>query len=159
MCDSIEPLAPALWFQRIVVIATGELGSVENSLRHAAHLVQLAPISFRRVVQPILEESKFEAILEAGDFETAARHLVVPPATLTVESADVGQRPRAALACHILQRPVDGNGDTVAAAILDAWASRLIALRLEFGSELDDDAVATDRPRSARSKGLDAGLG
>jgi hypothetical protein len=110
------------------------------------------------VVQPILEESKFEAILEAGDLETAARHLVVPPAALAVEPGDDGQRPRAAIACDILQRPVDGNGDTVAAAILDAWANRLITLRLEFGLELDDDRVATDRPPSARSKDLGAGL-
>lgn len=138
MCGSIEPLAPALWFQRIVVISTGELDSLENSLRHAAHLVRLAPVPFRRVVLPILGEREFGALLGAGDLETAAQHLVVPPASLIVEPGGDGPRSRAAIACNILKRPVTGRGSTLAEAILEAWANRLIMLRLEFGLDLEE---------------------
>ncbi|SRR5690606_4607280 len=158
MCDSIEPLAPAIWFQRIVVISAGELESVENSLRHAAHLVQLSPIPFRRVVRPILGESEFEALLEAGDLETAARQLVVPPASLIVEPGADGQQPRATIACNILKRPVAGSGETLAEAILDAWANRLITLKLEFGPDLDDTQPAVHvRCRKSAALGLDQG--
>jgi hypothetical protein len=142
MCNNIEPLAPALWFQRIAVIFSGELGSIENSLRHAAHLVQLGPIPFRKTVLPILDESAFETLLEAGDHEAAARQLVAEPAALLIEPGSDSAPRRVVLGCPILNRGVDGSGETVAHAILRAWASRLVALRVEFGSDLDGAPAA-----------------
>jgi hypothetical protein len=141
MCYSNAPLATGLWFQRIAVIATGELGSVENSLRHAAHLVQLTPIPFRKVMPSILDEDTFEALLEAGDFDTAARQLFAAPTTLFIETRSDDPSLRAVIGCAILKHPVDGAGNTAAAAILDAWTRWLFTLRLEFGSDLDDDPV------------------
>jgi hypothetical protein len=138
MCMSDEPLATGLWFQRVAIAASGELGSVENSLRHAAHLVQLAPFSFRRVLPPLLDDDAFETLLEAGEFDTAARQLFAPPTTLLIETSADGSPLRAVIGCVILRRPVDGTGETAAAAILDAWAKWLVTLRLEFGSDLDD---------------------
>ena len=135
MTDDIEPLDPAIWFHRIEMIARGELASVENSLRHAAHLLHLTPTPFRNVVRPSLDEDGFEALLEAGKFDVAARHLVARPTALSVGQASSGPV-RATISCVILKQTVHGTGDSVAAAILAAWTSCLLALRDEFGADL-----------------------
>ena len=139
MCTNIEPLATRLWFQRIAVIATGNLGSIENSLRHAAHLVQLAPTSFRKVLPQILDESLFEALLESADFDASARLLFASPTTLFIETSADDSPLRAVVRCAVLKRSVDCTGDTAASAILGAWAKWLVTLRFEFGSDLEDD--------------------
>lgn len=159
MCMNVEPLAARVWFQRVAVVATGELGNIENSLRHAAHLVQLAPISFRRVMPPILDEDAFEALLESGDFDTAARKLLAPPTTLLVETSAHDSPPRAVIGCAILKRPVDGKGDTAAAAILEAWAKWLVTLRLEFGSDLDLDPAPVSSGPDPICKSACPGIG
>lgn len=135
MIDDIEPLSPALWFERIEMIARGELRSVENSLRHAAHMLQLTPGPFREVVHMSLNEDAFEALLDAGEWDTAARHLVAQPTALSVEQDSDGPV-RAVISCVILKRAIHGHGDTVAAAVLDAWTTCLLALRTEFGADL-----------------------
>ena len=61
--DDVEPLDSNLWFERLEAMARGDLGTLENSLRHAFHLVQLAPTRFRRSVHSKLEEDSFEALL------------------------------------------------------------------------------------------------
>jgi len=135
MPDDIEPLTPALWFLRIQMIASGELGSIENALRHASHLLQLTPTPFREVVRMSLDEGTFEALLEAGEFDTAARHLIAQPTSLSIE--ENADRPfQAVISCVILKRAICGSGDTVATAVLDAWTTCLLALRTEFGTDL-----------------------
>lgn len=135
MTDDIEPLVPALWFRRIEMIANGELGNVENSLRHAAHLLQLTPTPFRHVVQLTLHEEVFEALLEGGKYDTAAQYLVAQPTALSVDQDSDGSV-RAAISCSILQRVIHGKGSTVATAVLDAWTTCLLALRTEYGEDL-----------------------
>lgn len=159
MCTSDEPLATGLWFQRVAIVATGELGSIENSLRHAAHLVQLAPIAYRRVMPPVLEEDAFEALLASGDFDSAARQLFGPPTALLIETRADGSPLRAIVGCPILKRPVDGAGDSAAAAMLDAWARWLVTLRLEFGSDLDDDPAPVSSGPYPICKTVCPGLG
>lgn len=135
MTEKIEPLDPVLWFQRIEMIANGEL-SIENSLRHASHLLQLAPAPFRNVVRLEIGECRFEALLEAGHFNLAARHLVAQPTALVVERGRDRPKIVAAISCVILQRVIRGTGETEAAAILDAWSSCLLGLRSKFGADL-----------------------
>lgn len=135
MTDYVDSIEPALWFRRIEMIARGELPSVENSLRHAAHLLQLTPTPFRPIVGLSLEERAFEALLEAGEFDTAARYLIAQPTALAVDEDGDGLV-KATIGCVILNRAIYGQGDTVATAILAAWTSCLLALRDEFGTDL-----------------------
>lgn len=152
MCQDNEPLASSGWFRRVAVIATGSLGNIENSLRHAAHLVPLAPMAFRRILPQAVDEDLFEALLEAGDCDTAARHLFGPHTALSVETlADDGAF-RAIVGCAFLKQPVEGFGDTPATAMLDAWSKWLVTLRLEFGSDLEaDPAAGFGTPSSVKS--------
>ena len=144
MCNNIEPLTPALWFQRIAIIASGDLGNIENSLRHAGHLIQLAPIAFRRVLPATIDEDEFEELLGTGAFDAAARQLFAPAVTLLLETETGAESMRAVIPCSLLKRKVDGSGDTTAGAMLNAWANWLIALRLEFGIELEDPPASAD---------------
>lgn len=135
MTNDIEPLTPAIWFRRIEMIAKGDLGGVENSLRHSAHLLQLTPRPFRHVVHLSLDEDAFEALLEAQEFDMAARHLIAQPTALSVDQDPEGPV-RAVISCVILGRAIHGTGESVAAAVLDAWTTCLLALRTEFGADL-----------------------
>lgn len=136
MIDRIEPLIPAVWFSRIEKIAKGEMPSMENALRHAFHLLQLTPAPFRHVVRASIDEDDFEELLELGDFDTAARHLIAQPAALSVAEDEPGQTFRATISCVILNRALHGAGDSVAAAVLAAWTTCLLALRTEYGADL-----------------------
>lgn len=135
MAVEIEPLDPVLWFQRIQLIANGEL-SIENSLRHASHLLQLAPSPLRHVLRLAIDECRFEALLEAGNFNLAARHLVAQPTSLRVEPDPDRTMIVATISCEILQRVIRGTGETEAIAIMDAWSSCVLGLRSKFGADL-----------------------
>lgn len=127
MTDFVEPLAPELWFRRLELIASGQMASVENALRHASHLLQLAPIAYREVVRPAIGEAPFEELLNVGDLDGAARHLVAQPLALAF-SAD-GEQALATISCPVLGHPVKASGDTIASAVLRAWTTYLLALR------------------------------
>ena len=135
MTEDIEPLAPALWFRRIEMIRRGELRNIEDSLRHASHLLRLTPRPFRHVMRLSLDEEAFEALLEAGELDTAAKHLIAQPTALTIDEGRAGNI-RATISCVILDRAIHGTGDEVASAILDAWTTCVLALRDEFGEDL-----------------------
>lgn len=135
MTNDIEPLAAALWFRRIDMIGRGELDSVENSLRHAAHLLQLTPHPFRHLVRLSVDEAVFESLLEAEEFDAAARYLVAQPTALSVDEVP-GDPVRATIGCAILGRAIHGTGDSVATAILNAWSTCLLELRAEYGADL-----------------------
>lgn len=154
MPDDIHPLAAAVWFDRVDKIARGDLGTVERSLRHAFHLVQLTPTTFRSVLRLAVDEQAFESLLEAGDFDTAAKYLVAQPTALSVEQGEAGAI-RAIISCSALDGIVIGTGDRAATAILDAWTQCVLALRDKFGENLlsldDQDehsGRSGQRPRS-----------
>jgi hypothetical protein len=107
----------------------------------------------------ILDDDAFEALLESSDFDTAARQLFAPSTTLLIETSADDSPVRAIISCSILARPVDGTGDTAAAAIVDAWAKWLVTLRLEFGLDLKDDRAAASSGDEAICKSVCPGLG
>lgn len=144
----IEPLIPSLWFERIEMIARGQMGGMENALRHAAHLLQLTPAPFREVVRLGSDEASFEELLEAGSFDAAARHLIGQPTALSVEVDSDEVTYRATISCSILGRSVGGCGGTQASAILNAWTACLLSLKSEYGADLSSSP--DQREHSAR---------
>ncbi|MCT2559413.1 hypothetical protein N0B51_10525 [Tsuneonella sp. YG55] len=136
MTTATEALIPSLWFERIAKIASGQLGSIENALRHAAHLLQLTPSPFRDVVRLGCDETKFEGLLDAGAFDAAARYLVGQPTALSIEAQGERASYRATIGCSILGRAISGSGQTEASAILNAWTTCLLNLKTEYGDDL-----------------------
>ena len=128
MQEDIEPLPECLWFERIELIARREFPSTEHALRHALHLLQLTPRQFRPPEYNALDEAHYEALLEAGDLEAAARRLVTAP-TLSVSAAPAAGGVKVAIRCSRLNRTLVGEGDSVADAIRHAWAECLLMLR------------------------------
>lgn len=129
MNDDIEPLEAELWFRRIEMIGAGKLGPVEHALRHAGHLLQLTPRALQSQVALRIDADAFEAILQAGDLDHAARCLVGEPLGLSVEAGRGGDGITATVSCSVLRRPTQGTGQTVAEAIIVAWSRCLLALR------------------------------
>lgn len=128
MGNEIEPLTPELWFERIEVIARRELRNTENSLRHALHLLQLSPPEFRPPNHIQIDEAEYEALLEAGDLDTAARCLVDAP-TLSVRMSSTEDGIKVAVRCSTLNLTMIGEGVSEADAILQAWAECLLKLK------------------------------
>ena len=143
--EDIEPLPADMWFGRIEIIANGELDNTESALRHAFHLLQLSPREFRPPEYAALDEKGYEALLAAGKLEAAARRLVAAP-TLTVTTSSCARGVRVAIGCSVLKTAVIGEGDSVASAILQAWAKCLLALKREFSTAGFEKAIAT-QPR------------
>ena len=77
--QDIEPLEPGLWlhqWQRLAARLIETVEDLERALRHAFHLVQLAPRPLRPIVNCHASEDEFEAFLEAGAMETAMFELI-----------------------------------------------------------------------------------
>ena len=143
VAGSIEPLNSQIWFGRIELIAGATL-PLENALRHASHLLQLAPTQFRNVLRLAIDEDSFEALLDAGDFDAAARHLVAQPTSLSVTHGASGSMVSAEISCVVLKRVIQGTGKSEADAILDAWASCVLALKDQFGADLSKLSPTAD---------------
>ena len=130
MTAEIQPLEAWLWLRRVEMIANGDLGGVENSLRHAAHLAQLAPRTFRPHVGLATDDHAFEALLDSGEFDGAARHLL--PAAVNIEPEAGAIRTEVAVRSPLMNRTFHGKGETLAHAILEAWTACLLSLGAEF---------------------------
>ena len=132
MQEDFEPLTPELWFERIEMIRNLQFGSTESALRHALHLLQLTPREFRPPEYGMIDEESYEGLLEVGDLEGAARSLVAAP-TLAVSTTSNDSGVEVAIRCRTWNKTIFGQGDSVAAAILQAWATCLLALKSEDG--------------------------
>lgn len=128
MPDDITPLPLDLWFERVDLIARGALGSTENALRHACHLLQLVPEPLSLCVNWKVDEDRIEQLLEAQEFDDAARHLLGNARWLSVTSAP-GEAYRATLTCTLSQQAITGRGVSEAAAILAASTACLFEIR------------------------------
>lgn len=143
MARDTEPLQADLWFERIELMASGRLPSVERCLRHAMHLLHLAPTALRKAVGRPPDEGNFEALLADGRLDEAALRLV-RPGQLTLDVA-AGASVRASITCAILNQEFSATGDTAAAAILDAWTEHLLALRASCGGDRISPAECSSR--------------
>jgi hypothetical protein len=125
--DELSPIDADLWFGRLAMIARGELRSLERSLRHAFHLVQLAPEEFRRSVRPAADEPSFEALLDACQFHEAASLLIhyPSPPVMAFTGTQVIEAEIACPECSALFRGAGANsGSAILGCCLD-YLSRL----------------------------------
>jgi hypothetical protein len=127
---SEHPLDAAVWFQRIEMIRDRGLPSTENALRHALHLLQLAPVEYRPQDGPAIDEESYEAFLSEGNYEQAARMLVSATTLGLTATTDDGSV-RVAVRCSAIDHTVFGEGPTVADAILQVWSQYMLMLRSE----------------------------
>lgn len=129
--DSIEPLSLETWFGsvgRLNALALNGRTTIGSALRHAYHLVQLAPHALRTSVSAATSERAFENLLEAEIYDIAAQALVGSPAGLALVRqpgskaifAEVRFPDGRGLGC--------GQGRTIAPAILQAWCRAALAL-------------------------------
>jgi hypothetical protein len=122
--DDIEPLEPRLWTQRIGQLAdwsiTDEAG-IERTLRHAFHLVQLAPRPLRHLIHCTCSEPEFETLLEARAFDAAALRLIGhrTPFILRKTAGDEGATAEVWQDDDTDRR--GAGGPSVAMALLRAW--------------------------------------
>ena len=137
MPRDLDPLSSEIWFERIGLIAAGVLAGVEQSLRHAYHLQQIAPRALRESIQPAIGEDDFEELLASGDFGAAARSLVGKPMSLDVQAGNDALEKIAIVACGQRREAARGRGPTEALAILDAWSRCVLMARAQYGSDLE----------------------
>lgn len=129
----IKPLDAATWFRAINSFSERARESafdLEDQLRHAYHLMQMAPLPIRQIVKPACDEVKFEQFLACEAFETAVLALV--PAPLKYSAA----RGCDMLVLATVALPGDDTGNFAAAeefasALLQAWIRSVMALEPE----------------------------
>ena len=84
-------LSPGAWFDRIGWLGT-ELQSakidLESALRHAFHLLQLAPGPIDDMLGISISETQFEGWLEDGEWDVAARSLVANHLPISISKPD-----------------------------------------------------------------------
>lgn len=105
-----------------------EFESLGCAIRHAAHLIELAPRPLRHVLRVGLDDRHLEALLDAGMLEDAARALVGDSAQLTTVTAASGGI-KASLRCPFLGRQIEAVGECKARAILIVWSTCLLSLK------------------------------
>lgn len=128
MPDKMTSLPLDLWFERVEVIASGALGSIENSLRHAGHLLQLLPEPLSGCVTWRIDECVMERLLDAQNFDDAAKYLLGDARGVCVVS-EAGNSYRANLTCAKAEQDAVGLGASEAAAILAASTACLLQIR------------------------------
>ena len=130
--DEIQPLEPELWFQALGKLAVRAVDTPaaesESLLRHAFHLLQLAPGPLKHMVRTELSESEYEHLLECEAFESAAIRLIGYPMTYTLMrcQADIVEA-EVKLPDSSDAQPV--RASNLALATIGSWAASLARLQ------------------------------
>lgn len=143
----IEPLESGTWFRTIDSLShrsRRSAGDLEEQLRHAYHLAQMAPLPIREVVQPKCDEVRFEQFLACGAFESAALALIPAPLKYSVA------RGYDTMVLATVALPGDDTGnfasaEEFASALLQAWVRSVMALQPQSaGGLFPEGAAETD---------------
>lgn len=128
--------------------------ALSRALRRAFHLSGLTPDPIRLAFATDCAEDSYESLLDAGDFESAARALLAPG--LEVEIS----KPDGKLIMHIRASGIGGTGTGTssqrAAAILKAWFSCIstaVTPAFQVGGAFNQDLHISPRvqhPSSSR---------
>jgi hypothetical protein len=74
------PLSPSIWYQRLHYIRQQihsiEDGIVEQLLRHAFHLTQLAPGPLKELLRPRISENAFERLMSTNNIDLASLTII-----------------------------------------------------------------------------------
>lgn len=147
----IAPLCADVWFARIEKLARGELHSLERSLRHLFHLVQLTPPQFRHLVHSELDEEQFEVLLDAGELDLAASSLLARPLRLAIAPDGANGLVTARIQCPNCSTVFTGIGKCSASAGLASWLNCLLSLPREPNVACDH-ATHRSRPEARREQ-------
>ena len=125
--DQLSPIDVELWFKRLGLIARGELRSLERSLRHAFHMVQLTPNEFRRSVVPELTRDRLKPC--SANASSRRRPVVIihypsPPVLSWVGSPIVEARTGCQQCGSLFRGAGDNSGSAILGCCLD-YFSRL----------------------------------
>jgi hypothetical protein len=129
--ESIEPLSQKTWFASVARLSAQSVATpaaVGSALRHAYHLIQLAPHALRTSVSAAVSERAFEDLLDAGIHDIAAQALVGSPAGLALVRQPASRAIFAEVRFSNGGSPGCGQGRTIARAILQAWCRAALAL-------------------------------
>lgn len=127
----VEPMEPRSWFRMLGKLAEQLEGAAsdrhEPLLRHAYHLLQLAPRPLRCMIRSDLPEARYEQLLDCGAFESAVLGLVGHPMTYEVAKlqADLHE---AEVRLPGQVKPTLARGASAPMALLAAWTQCLVSL-------------------------------
>lgn len=152
----IEPLELGSWFDALQVLQKRQShvdGSGQESvLRHAYHLMQLAPAPLVEIIRSDIDEACFEQLLAAGAYDAAAVALVGSPMGFTISRA-VADKPASAevyLSVSVSSGSVEA--ESMSGALVGAWCQAITSIRSKVG--IKDDRQDRRKGRSGRGQQL-----
>ena len=142
--DPIEPLEPTIWFGRFKTVLEklekSEQASLEPTLRHVFHLVQLTPGPLKHLLATELTEADFELLLASGMLDQAALTLLGP--AIDYQIGRSGSEVSVALILGAVGPNGSSSAPSLGRALLQAYCQCMIAL-----SSAAQDLRATTNPR------------
>lgn len=129
--EVVEPLEPAIWFERFRVLkerATAlDGGSPEPLLRHLFHLCVLTPGPLRHLLRTDVGEKTFETILECGAYDAAALSLAGAEMEYTIQRRTIRGEVDVALALGGIHRST-ATAECLAKAFVIAYCECMNSL-------------------------------